>query len=72
MATITLTGQATLAAGISPKLLQLKNALIARKPIWDKLPPEKRLAWAKGTKDPIMVLARDTYLFLDAIFEDTK
>jgi len=69
MATLDLSGQATLAASIQPKLVQLRNAITARKPIWDKLPPEKRLAWAKSDKDPIMVLARETYLFLDKVYD---
>ena len=71
MSNLNLTGQATLASSIQPKIVNLKSAMNERKPIWDKLNNTKRKAWIDSNKDPIMSLAWSIYNWLhNNFFED--
>jgi len=56
MTTLNLTGQQDLADDILPQLTAFVQALVERKPIWEKLSPEKRVRWVESDKDPIMAL----------------
>lgn len=75
MPTLDLTGQNTLADAIRPRLVQIRNAMLLRQEVWNRLPPAKRKKWVLSDKDPIMALAWDTYKFLKNNFfelEDTN
>ena len=75
MTDLNLTGQNVERINIAPKLLKMKNLMIERKVIWDKLPVEKKKLWIQhaSTKDPIMDIAWDVYKWLrDNIFYDDK
>lgn len=65
---LTLTGQQTDYNQIAPKLLKLKQNLDLRKPIWDRLPIEKKRQWVTSGKDPIMNAAWDIYKYLNNNF----
>lgn len=64
MADLNLTGQSTLAGQVQTRITQLRAAMDLRKPIWDRLPLEKRKAWVTSNRDPIMTLAWKTYRYL--------
>ena len=64
MAILNLTDQQTAYNLIAPKSQQLKNAMDLRKPIWDKIPIAKKIAWIQSDKDPIMSLAWSVYKYL--------
>lgn len=64
MATLNLTGQQDIKNDIAPKLLQLKQAMEARKDIWDKLSIEKKKKWITSGKDPVMNISWDVYNYL--------
>ena len=66
---LNLSNQTNLRNQILPAIVALKNAMIARKPMWDKLPFRKRKAWVMSDKDPIMSLAWDIYKALDEYFD---
>jgi hypothetical protein len=68
MANLTLTGQSTLSGTIGPKLVQLKNAMDLRKPIFQKLEFAKKKIWVLSSRDPIMGLAWDVYKYLYDFF----
>ena len=68
MAVLTLSNQKTAKSTIAPKLLTLKQELDKRMEVWQKIPPEKKRAWIKSDKDPIMSLAWDLYKYLDRNF----
>ena len=73
MAVLTLTGQAAEKADVAPKLVKLKNLMVQRKTMWDKIPHNKRCAWISNaaTKDPIVEIAWDVYHWLKVnFFED--
>ena len=42
---------------IQPKMLLLKEQLDLRSPIWAKVSCDKKKAWIKSDKDPLMTLA---------------
>lgn len=64
MAILNLSGQQAAYNLIAPKIQNLKDAMDLRKPIWDKLPAAKKIAWIKSDKDPIMGLAWTVYKYL--------
>lgn len=68
MAVLNLTNQSTAYTQIAPKMLSLKQELDKRMEVWQKIPPEKKRAWIKSDKDPIMSLAWDIYKYLDKNF----
>ena len=73
MADLNLTGQNAEKADIAPKLVKLKNMMLERKPIWDKIPDAKKKAWILSNKDPIMEIAWDVYKWLRKnFFEDSE
>jgi len=73
MTNLKLVKQKTYLDQIAPKINQLKNQLDSRQEIWNKISPEKKHAWVKSGKDPIMTLAWETYAYLhDNFFEGVK
>lgn len=64
MTLLDLIGQEDLKDIIWPKVLQLKDAMDLRLPIWQKLPPEKKIAWVLSDNDPIMGIAWTIYKYL--------
>lgn len=68
MANLTLTGQSTLSGQIGPKLVQLKNAMELRKPLFQAIEFAKKKIWVLSPKDPIMGLAWDVYKYLYGFF----
>ena len=73
MANLKLDNQKNHRNNIAPKIQQLKNQLDARQEIWNKISPEKKYAWVKSGKDPIMTLAWEMYEYLrDNFFEGVK
>ncbi|GAG85791.1 unnamed protein product [marine sediment metagenome] len=64
MTILDLSNQAANATAINPKIVALKNLMDLRKPIWDKLPVEKKKKWIKSGKDPIMTLAWQIFKYL--------
>lgn len=64
MATLNLTGQSTSANQIQTRITQLRVAMEQRKPVWDRMPIEKKRAWIASNKDPIMSLAWDVFKYL--------
>ena len=53
MTTLNLTNQQNLANQLAPAMVALRNALVARQPIWDRLSRKKRKVWLQSGKDPI-------------------
>ncbi len=75
MPNLNLTGQTTAGTAIQTRIVQLKNLLDQRKPFWDRMPNEKKKAWVKSEKDPVMNLAWDVFKYLNNNFfnrEDTN
>ena len=70
MTILDLSDQATNATAINPKIVALKSLMEQRKPIWDKLPVEKKKKWIKSGKDPIMTLAWQMFKYLRNNFFD--
>ena len=68
MAILRLSNLETAKSSIAPKLRTLTQELDKRIEIWQKIPPEKKRAWIKSDKDPIMSLAWDLYKYLDRNF----
>lgn len=64
MADLNLTDQAALAATIQTRIVQLRDAMELRKPIWQRMSYAKKKAWITGGRDPIMTLAWNTYRYL--------
>ena len=64
MADLNLTGQGTLASQVQTRINSMKQSMDLRKPIWDRLTDEKKRAWVRSGKDPLMSLAWDTYRYL--------
>lgn len=64
MTILDLSGQQAAYNLFAPKIQQLKDAMDLRKPIWDKLPVNKKIAWIQSGKDPIMWLAWTIYKYL--------
>ena len=68
-----LTDQKATADSVDFEFKKLKKALDDRKELWTKCPPEKRRAWIKSEKDPVINLAWDIYKYLDKnFFEGVK
>jgi len=67
---VNLSGQGIERDQIAPKLLRLKQLMVERKAIWDRLSDEKRQLWLDraAAKDPIMDLAWDVYRYLHKNF----
>ena len=57
MANLTIIDQAAYKNSIQPKMVLLKQQLDLRSEIWAKVSIEKKKAWIKSGKDPIMTLA---------------
>ena len=72
MADLDLTGQQLEYNDIAPKLQKLKNLMLDRKPIWDKISVAKRKKWVTSDKDPIMSLAYQIHEWLDERFFGEK
>lgn len=68
MTLVDLVGQTVAKTQIAPKLLQLKTQMDARKEVWNKLPRDKKVAWIKSEKDPIMNIAWSIYKYLRTNF----
>jgi len=68
MAILSLTNQKTARDAIAPKIANLQSAMETRKEVWQRLPIEKKKAWIKSGKDPIMMLAWSIYRYLDRNF----
>lgn len=72
MTTLNLTAQGIDRNEILPHVLNLWLSMQDRKPIWDKISPEKRSVWVNKSvdndKDPIMALAFDIYKKLNNQF----
>lgn len=64
MTTIRLSGQKTIRNTIAPRIQTLKDAMDLRKEIWNKLPNDKKIAWIKSDRDPVMQLAWSIYKYL--------
>ena len=64
MTELDLTNQLAEKTDIGPKLIKLTALMDQRKPIWDKLPLEKKKKWVLSDKDPIMGIAWDVYKYL--------
>lgn len=64
MSQLNLTGQQNVYNLVAPKIQELKNAMDARKNIWNKLPIEKKKKWVTSGKDPIMNIAWSVYKYL--------
>lgn len=64
MANLNLTGQATAASAIQNRLVQLRNQMADRLPLWQKLNNKQRRKWILSGKDPIMELAWQIYKYL--------
>lgn len=65
---LNLTDQNIYSGQIQPKVNQLKNLMLERKDIWDRLDNSKRNNWVASGKDPIMSLAWIIYSWLDTNF----
>ena len=72
MATLNLTDQATLASAVQTRINQFRNAMELRKEVWMRLSKEKKVAWIKSGKDPIMTLAWQIYRYLRDNFFDAE
>ena len=72
MATLNLTDQATLASAVQTRINQFRNAMELRKEVWMRLSKEKKVAWIKSGKDPIMTLAWQIYRYLRDNFFDQE
>jgi hypothetical protein len=64
MPELSLSDQSTLTATIQPKIVQLRNAMDLRLPVWNRLSVAKKKAWIVSGKDPIMTLAWQVYRYL--------
>jgi hypothetical protein len=65
---LNLTGQLANASQIQAQINTLKILLDQRKPFWDRMSDEKKRAWIKSGKDPIMNLAWEVYKYLNNNF----
>jgi hypothetical protein len=72
MTIINLAGQQTLATNLTPAFNAWKNALIDRKPVWNKISPQKRLAWINSNKDPIMDLVMDNFSWISTLVDEIR
>jgi len=74
MTTLNLTGQNLEYNNVAPKINKLKNLMLERKVIWDKIPEEKQILWLQHPeKDTIMGLAWMIYKWLhNNFFEDIE
>lgn len=75
MAILNLTGQATSASQIQTRITQFQATMDQWKPFWDRMPIDRKIAWVKSGKDPIMTLAWNVYKYLNNNFfqgEDTS
>jgi len=75
MADLNLTGQATLSGQIQTRITQMQTSMNQRKAIWDRLSDDKKRAWIKSGKDPLMTLAWNIFKYLKNNFfreEDTN
>ena len=64
MADLKLTSQATAASAIKARTDDMKTLMDARLEVWNRLPDEKKIAWVKSGKDPVMTLAWNVYRYL--------
>lgn len=75
MADLNLTNQTALAGQVKTRTDQLRTELEKRKGVWDRMPAEKKRAWVKSGKDPVMGLAWELFKYLKNNFfegEDTN
>jgi hypothetical protein len=63
-----LSGQQTIYNAVAPRIVQLKDAMNLRKPIFKKLPYAKKVTWVQSPRDPVMGLAWDVYKYLYNFF----
>ena len=66
MAELNLNGQAGIAAQVGPKLVQLREALEQRLPVWQKLTAEQKRRWlaVAAERDPLLHMARQMAEYL--------
>ena len=69
MTTINLTGQDLDLETIMPKLAKMKQMMVDRRPVWDKLTYAQRKKWVKSGKDDVMQIAYQIYQFLCDFFD---
>ena len=65
MADLTLSNQATEKALIESKTNDLRSLMESRKEVWQRLPEESKKKWLDSGKDPVLMLAYDTWKYLD-------
>lgn len=70
MADLNLSDQTTLTSAVQTRIVQMRNAMDLRLPVWQKLSDEKKKKWVKSDKDPLMTLAWNTYRYLRDNFFD--
>ena len=70
MAVLNLENQAATVAAMQPKLLQLKNQLELRQPVFDRVSRAKKKAWIVNGNDPVMTLAYNMHTYLKEYFKD--
>jgi hypothetical protein len=68
MTQLNLTNQQAAVDQIQPYINALKNRMLDRKELWDKINIQKRKQWVLSDKDPIMSLAWSIYKWLDTNF----
>jgi len=65
-----LAGQQALYTQIAPKVQELKQSMDQRQVMWDKISVERKKAWVKWDKDPIMGLAAQIVEYFVKNFPD--
>lgn len=70
MTDLNLSDQTTLTSAVQTRIVQMRNAMDLRLPVWQKLSDEKKKKWVKSDKDPLMTLAWNTYRYLRDNFFD--
>ena len=64
MTILTLSDQTTITSAVKTRTDILKIEMDKRLPIWQKASKEKKVAWIKSDKDPIMTLSWQIYRYL--------
>lgn len=65
---LVLTGQQAARTQIAPKLMQLKELLDARLPLWNKLTALQKKRTVVNNRDPIISVAWDVFKYLRVFF----
>lgn len=73
MAQINLTGQSVLANQIGARIQDLRDTMDLRAEIWQRIDRDKKIAWIRSGKDPIMSLAWTIFKYLyNNFFRDLR